>query len=184
MKANNEKYPESLTDKENDRFWSKVNKDGPICDLVEGPCWVWIAGLKNNGYGDFKLRGKTILSHRLAYTITSGTIDEALKLDHLCRNRNCVNPDHLEVVTQGVNVTRGTMMLRESQKTHCPRKHLLEGDNLVPSRLKKGWRICLACSRAFGYIQRKGGSLQEVSDHYYAKICEGSNQKLLEKELQ
>jgi hypothetical protein len=84
-----------------DRFWGSVAK-------VTG-CWLWQAGTTSNGYGKFRLshRGRTVRAHRYAYELLVGPIPDGLQLDHLCRNRVCVNPAHLEPVTARENVLRG-----------------------------------------------------------------------------
>src|SRR5205807_1016167 len=66
-------------------------------------CWTW-GGAKRNGYGAIFVDGRTISTHRFSYEIHHGPIPLGLTLDHLCRNRACINPDHLEPVTRGVNV--------------------------------------------------------------------------------
>lgn len=89
------------------RFWSKVNADGP--------CWEWTAAIgQTGGYGKYSLplndgsgKGRYVYAHRYAYEILVGPVDESLDLDHLCRNRKCVNPDHLEPVTRRENLRRG-----------------------------------------------------------------------------
>lgn len=86
-----------------ERFWSKVD--------ASAPCWVWTAASAGKGYGKFTLsaNGKTRypLAHRYSWELLVGPIPEGMTLDHLCKNRKCVNPDHLEVVTQAVNCLRG-----------------------------------------------------------------------------
>lgn len=71
------------------------------------PCWIWNGVPRPNGYARTKFQGRVGLAHRLMYEQEIGAIPEGLTLDHLCRVRNCVNPDHLEPVTTAVNVQRG-----------------------------------------------------------------------------
>lgn len=101
------------------RFWSKVDKSGD--------CWLWTAFVHPLGYGLFKLDGRMQRAHRVSYEIVKGPIPQGLVLDHLCRVKHCVNPDHLEAVTQQVNINRGDLpeVLRQKQlrKTHCPQGH-------------------------------------------------------------
>lgn len=118
------------------RFWSKVDQ--------AGDCWTWIAG-QSNGYGSFKVSGKSVPAHRVAYEMTCGTVPDGLVLDHLCRNTLCVNPSHLEAVTRGENTRRGlkTYALRNT----CKRGH----DITDPTNLKtraNGSSECRVCARA------------------------------------
>lgn len=83
------------------RFWEKVNKTDS--------CWIWTARKSTDGYGVFKSGEKTILAHRWSWLSSNGEIGDGLELDHLCRNRACVNPGHLEPVTHQENVCRGNM---------------------------------------------------------------------------
>ncbi|OFV75372.1 HNH endonuclease signature motif containing protein [Rhodococcus erythropolis] len=168
MKENAKKYPEVLTEKQSRRFWSKVEKtDG---------CWTWTASRNKGGYGQVNIRGEVLLAHRLAYTLKHGLVEPELVMDHLCRTRACVNPDHLEPVTQKINVQRGILPLvagrHNAIKTECPRKHPLDSNNLVPAQLALGKRTCLACSRARGYLAKHDDDLQVVSDRYYAALVE------------
>lgn len=70
-------------------------------------CWLWTGWVAGNGYGRLGWKGGSVAAHRLAYQLYRGEIDDGLVIDHLCRNRRCVNPSHLEPVTQGENVKRG-----------------------------------------------------------------------------
>lgn len=83
-----------------ERAWPKIQRqpDG---------CWQWVAGVASNGYGTWSLHGRTNSAHRLLYTLLVGPVPAGLDLDHLCRNRLCVNPSHLEPVTRQVNLLRG-----------------------------------------------------------------------------
>jgi len=90
--------------------------------VVPDGCWLWQGPLSPNGYG----RTSKWYAHRAMYEILMGPIPPRLVIDHLCRVRRCVNPDHMEVVTRGENVLRGeTVSARAARQTHCKRGHLL-----------------------------------------------------------
>ena len=106
-------------------------------------CWQWHGMTTKKGYGRFTVnRMKKEGAHRFSYEMLVGPIPEGLVIDHLCRNRGCVNPAHLEVVTASENVRR--QVSRNSKKTHCIYGHPLAGDNL---RVRPGRRICLTCTK-------------------------------------
>ncbi len=111
--------------------------------LTESGCWLWTGSTYFNGYGSFFFEGKSIRAHRYSYVRAKGKIPDGLQIDHLCRVRCCVNPDHLEAVTAKKNINRGRNY--KSEKTHCPRGHPYSGANLLIT--KPGSRQCRACHR-------------------------------------
>lgn len=88
------------------RFWSKVNKHGLTVAPSLGPCWEWTAYLNSDGYGKFNYKNTIHLAHRISW-ILEGNLKDVKQLDHVCKNRKCVRPSHLEPVTNQVNSQRG-----------------------------------------------------------------------------
>lgn len=131
------------------RFWSKVNKSGPVPPqgVAPGCCWEWTGAKTSGGYGQFYVDRRLVVSHRYSYERLVGPIPEGLQIDHLCRNRSCVNPGHLEPVTQQVNIRRGFSIATENRlKTHCPAGHPYSVENTYIHPRNNG-RICRACAR-------------------------------------
>lgn len=100
-----------------ERFWARVIKDGPLSFLPAslGRCWIWTGSLTRSGYGILGVGQRSkglILAHRLSYQIAKGPIPEGLHIDHLCMVRPCVNPTHLEAVTQRENNRRASEVKR------------------------------------------------------------------------
>lgn len=130
------------------RFWEKVNKDGPMPrDTSLGVCWSWTAATDRKGYGQFGTgEGKKVVkAYRWAWEEAGGVHSPGMNLDHLCRNRNCVRPSHLELVTHRENLIRGeTIPALNTVKTHCPRGHAYAGKNLYVDA-KRGRRHCREC---------------------------------------
>lgn len=119
-------------------------------------CWLWTGHVKKNGYGSMAIKDrgawKTKVAHRLWFEVAVGPIPAGLDLDHLCRNRRCVNPDHLEPVTRSENLKRSPSMARQNNKAHCPLGHAYSGTN------SRGQRICHPCQAETQrrYRNRKG----------------------------
>ena len=131
--------------------------NGPVSDYAPhlGPCWIWTGKLNRDGYGPTSTR-------RAMYRRAKGSIPDGYELDHLCRVRACMNPDHLEPVTRRENVLRGTSFAAvNAAKTHCKNGHELSGENvhIRPS----GWRACRTCKR------ERAAAFYAANPGYYRK---------------
>lgn len=137
------------------RFLSKVDKNGPIPPHKPelGPCWPWKPQAAFGGYGQFTANGKTQGAHRVAYEHYIAPIPDGWEVDHLCRNRNCVNAagGHLEAVTRAENLRRARTWENgaafQRNKTHCVVGHPYSGDNLRIG--KDGRRYCRECEKRY-----------------------------------
>lgn len=114
--------------------------------INEKGCWEWTAGKTSKGYGAMYVSGIQFSTHRISYMMSVGEIPKGLDLDHLCRNRVCCNPSHLEAVTRQINLLRGlTLVAANAAKTHCPKGHEYNEQNTITRR---GGRECRACGLA------------------------------------
>lgn len=108
------------------------------------PCWIWLFNTDRDGYGKTQRNGVTMRAHRFMFEREFGAIPDGLVLDHLCRITSCVNPEHLEPVTNEENILRGNgRAALNARKTHCDHGHPLAGDNLY---IYDGRRKCRTCS--------------------------------------
>lgn len=132
-----------------ERFFAKVE---PALD--GSGCLLWTGARSSEGYGIFTINGRNVPAHRWLMDRGYGPIPKRMRIDHLCRNRGCVRPLHLEIVTNSVNVLRGVGPARQRAKwaarTHCNNNHPLSGANLYEYSGKNGYlsRRCKACALA------------------------------------
>jgi hypothetical protein len=111
-------------------------------------CWLWTGSVTRGGYGHAWFQKRPRAVHRIVYEMLVGPVPKGLDLDHLCRNRCCANPKHLEPVSHRENVLRGVgFAARYAKQTHCKRGHPLSGDNLAEQSRRRG-RMCKQCTRA------------------------------------
>lgn len=121
------------------RVWDSIS--------TQEDCWEWTGSLRPDGYGRIYFggrdSGRVWRAHRLVYEVLVGPIPDGMTLDHLCRNRRCVNPDHLEPVPNRENVLRGIGITAENKrKTHCVRGHEFTPDNTYAHGSKRHCRTC------------------------------------------
>lgn len=120
-----------------ERLASRYSKD------EKTGCWVWFGTRNRKGYGCLSYQRKYYAAHRLSYELEKGKIPQGLQIDHLCKNKSCVNPTHLEAVTLFENI-------RRSVRTHCKRGH-----DLSESNVYNGKRHCRQCNKARSTEWRK-----------------------------
>lgn len=119
-------------------------------------CWLWTGTMNDHGYGLIYVgMGKEVRAHRFSYELHKGPIPADLELDHLCRVRSCVNPDHLEPVTHAENTRRGNAGAHNSKRTHCIRNHAFAEHGFID---RTGHRQCRICVREWrrAYRRRTG----------------------------
>lgn len=163
-----------------ERFWAKVDKNGPVpAHRPElGPCWVWTASVNTKGYGLFRFRGRPFgmeIAHVFIYRRMIGTLPGELQLDHLCRNRRCVNYEkHLEPVTAKENVRRGFGPAGLcARATHCLRGHEFTLDNTYTSPLgKRACRACMRVRNAIRYISISSSKVRSRRACKWASLFE------------
>jgi len=136
-----------------DRYNRKLRFLDKISTVDDSDCWTWGASTNTDGYGIFKIDGVVKRAHKVSYEFFIGFVPDGLEIDHLCRNRSCVNPLHLEPVIHYENTKRGDAGVNSRAKTHCPTGHPYRGENLRVG--PNGHRYCRRC-RQITYEKSKG----------------------------
>lgn len=114
---------------------------------VDG-CWLWMGPMTDNGYGRVMRDRRALMAHRAVWEINNGPIPDGLVIDHLCRNRRCVNPEHLEPVEQGTNMKRGEAPTAIAIRTgYCKRGHARTPENLYRAPGSPNMAHCRECLR-------------------------------------
>lgn len=132
--------PSGLTKKETLLFHAVRNR--------KTGCWDWLGDMNQKGYGRLFYNGKKHSAHRVSFEMFNGPISEDLEIDHVCENRKCVNPAHLQQITHRQNIRNGRLMKsRRIPKTHCPQGHPYQGDNVLWTR--GGYQYCRQCRRDY-----------------------------------
>lgn len=169
-----------------ERFWSKVNKDGPIPEHMPhlGKCWVWIGGTNGQKIqrGTITIGGVTQRAYRVSMEIHKIDIPKGMDVCHKCDNGLCVNPSHLKIGTRSENIldaaSKGRLRNQNKDKTHCLNGHALSGLNLCINKQKNGrqYRDCKACRKERARIRWINGKLltsigEPISGAEPAKPC-------------
>jgi len=132
------------------RFWPRVQM--PDSSDPFG-CWIWVGARNRKGYGVMSVYGHHAPAHRVSWMLAGRPLTPGLTLDHTCRVRECVNPDHLEEVTRGENVMRGdTLPAAGRLRTACLRGHPLDG---IRTDHGRPVRYCKTCRSAQNYAYKR-----------------------------
>lgn len=157
-------FPPNLNQLE--RFWFKVE--------FTADCWIWHGGRSKKGYGLFTTYSnnkRTITASRFAYELVIGPIPETLTIDHLCQNTSCVNPFHLEPVTNQENTLRGASPSAvQSRQTYCLRGHPFYGSNLKIRSGGRG-RDCRLCTNLRNKEKYKNPVFRNLERKRHKEIC-------------
>lgn len=122
---------------------------------IEGDCWIWQGSHATTGYGTIGYQGTTIYVHRLVYELVYGAIPEGLFIDHLCRRRDCFQPEHLEAVTNAENIRRGNSPSTVAARTGiCSKGHEMTPENTYHRPDRPGWKQCRTCNH-LRYVRRR-----------------------------
>ena len=136
-------------------------------------CWEWQCALSKKGYGSCSTKTGSTTAHRLSYIFFRGRVPKKMVIDHLCRNRKCVNPNHLEIVTNKENILRGFgACATYARQTHCMRGHQYDSGNMVMRKDKKGTeRVCIICERirAKKYREENPDKIKSYQQRYEKK---------------
>lgn len=154
-----------------DDFWRRVDKDS------EGNgCWLWRGYVLPRGYGRFHVAGRLVYAHRFAYELEHGLVPQGFELDHLCRSKACVNPEHLEVVSHRGNLLRGEGWSgRKARQTACVHGHSLDG--LRRRAGKVVGRYCRTCATEYRKSEKFQAYLREYRKRRWFKEKDSRERK-------
>lgn len=130
-------------------------------------CWEWTGCLTPSGYGQVTIAQRRHYAHRVSFEEFIRPIPEGLDIDHLCRNRRCIRPGHLEAVTRSINIRRGLLSALRTPKTHCPRGHEYTYEN---TRVYRGRYSCRKC-------QGRKQLTAPLSDAIVSELPDGWNEE-------
>ena len=152
------------------RVWTRIIGD------IQTQCWVWTAARNSDGHGEIKIGGVNNAPYRVVYEWLVGPIPNGLVLDHLCRNRVCVRPEHLEPVTNEINIMRGqSAPAINARKNQCPRGHPYNAANTI--HLPNGGRRCRTCSE--GYYMEHRDQIRAQRSAAYRERAESLGKSVL-----
>ena len=136
------------------KIWDQIQ-------IFEDSCWVWLGSPSGSGYGRVTWEGKREPAHRVIYKLLVGEIPDGLDLDHLCRNRTCVYPNHLDPVPRLVNLWRSPIF--NGNRTHCPKGHLRTPENTcIQKRGRYEMKSCRECRRIKSQIRWHINQLKKI----------------------
>jgi hypothetical protein len=148
------------------------------CKKPKSVCWIWQGPLNADGYGFYSYGGSNYNAHRAAYELWRGSIPDGLTIDHLCRVRSCVNPNHLECVTNEENVRRGKSY---KFRSHCIKGHVLSGENAIPvERGEKTTYRCRTC-RCESQNRYRNNNRERMREHWRSYAQRKRDAKLASK---
>jgi hypothetical protein len=127
--------------------WQRIRKK--LLVLPNG-CWEWQGAKVSGDYGRYKFEGKWEVAHNVLFLVMHGAIDRSMERDHLCKNRSCINPFHVEQVTRVINRLRSEPGQWNAGKTHCPKGHEYDQEN---TRYYRGSRFCKTCKHLWNQHQ-------------------------------
>jgi hypothetical protein len=151
------------------RFWSKVDKSGPIIRPDLGPCWLWTGATDDHGYGKFREHGKAVKASRVAMRLSGMPLDDAKEACHKCDNPPCVNPEH---IFSGTHLDNMLDMHAKGRREYEHKTHCIHGHEYAVTGKYRGG--CLACRRS-----RRAANLESARE-YEVKYRKKNKEKLRE----